>query len=423
MAKDNVSGSSRKGSNPKIEKPRPDFPLFPHHCGRWAKKIRGRFVYFRKVADDPQGEASLTEYLDAKEDLHAGRAVKRDHDALTVRELCNRFISSKRIDLDAGKLSPRTFIDYDRVCRRLVETFGATRAVTSLGPSDFEKLYSDLVKRYNVNTQSGEITMSRSVFKYAVESDLIDKAVKFGPKFKVPSKVEKRKAKARSRLENGSKMFEAAEIRKMLDAANPQLRAMILLGVNGGLGNTDCAGLPLSALDLDAGWLDYARAKTGIGRRVPLWPETVAALREVIAKRKTPADPADADVVFVTKYGQRWVRYSILETKSFGKISIKPKQDDAIAKETAKLLRELGIKRHGVGFYALRHVFETIAGESRDQVVVDAIMGHVDNTMAGEYRERISDDRLRAVVEHVRGWLYAKEAGGDQEPGDENHVG
>ena len=52
-SKSNVSGDGRKDSNPKIEKPRPDFPLFPHQCGRWAKKVRGKFVYFSKVADDP----------------------------------------------------------------------------------------------------------------------------------------------------------------------------------------------------------------------------------------------------------------------------------------------------------------------------------------------------------------------------------
>ena len=64
--------------------------------------------------------------------------------------------------------------------------------------------------------------------------------------------------------------------------------------------------------------------------------------------------------------------------------------------------------RRGHTFYALRHTFETIAGESRDQVAVDAIMGHSREDMASVYRERIGDDRLRAVAEHVRQWVLEK---------------
>ena len=54
-----------------------------------------------------------------------------------------------------------------------------------------------------------------------------------------------------------------------------------------------------------------------------------------------------------------------------------------------------------------RYTFETVAGASKDQVAVDAIMGHVDTTMAGNYRERIDDDRLKAVVDHVHAWLFS----------------
>ena len=45
------------------------------------------------------------------------------------------------------------------------------------------------------------------------------------------------------------------------------MRAMILLAVNGGLGNTD--GAMPKALDLRGKWLDYPRGKTGVSRRVP----------------------------------------------------------------------------------------------------------------------------------------------------------
>ena len=66
----------------------------------------------------------------------------------------------------------------------------------------------------------------------------------------------------------------------------------------------------------------------------------------------------------------------------------------------------LEFHRPGLGFYALRHVFETVAGDSRDQVAVDAIMGHARDDMASVYRERIDDSRLLAVTEHVRKWLF-----------------
>ncbi len=58
-------------SRPRLSKPRPDFPLFPHATGRWAKKVRGKLRYFGKVADDPHGEKALDLWLAQKDALLA----------------------------------------------------------------------------------------------------------------------------------------------------------------------------------------------------------------------------------------------------------------------------------------------------------------------------------------------------------------
>lgn len=80
--------------------------------------------------------------------------------------------------------------------------------------------------------------------------------------------------------------------------------------------------------------------------------------------------------------------------------------DDPVGKEFTKLLVSLKLKRPGLSFYALRHTFETIGGDSRDQVAVDQIMGHARDDMASVYRKRINDQRLRAVADHVHHWLF-----------------
>lgn len=188
-------------------------------------------------------------------------------------------------------------------------------------------------------------------------------------------------------------MLEADELRRLVDAADVQLRAMILLGANCGLGNHDCAMLPTRAVDLEHGWLNFPRPKTGIERRSPLWPETVEALRDVLAQRPTTTTKEATDLVFLTSRGRPWLSRGIANPVSVA---------------AGKLMKSVGVHRKGIGFYTLRHIFETVAGGCRDQVAVNLIMGHVDSSISATYRERIDDHRLRVVVDHVRDWLFAE---------------
>jgi integrase len=376
--------SSTPGSSGKPAKPYPDFPLFAHAAGVWAKKIRGRLVYFGPWSD-PEG--ALKKYQDQRDDLHSGRTPRPDPEALTVKDVVNAFLTHKQAKVETGELSQRTWDGYKEITDLMVKHLVKGRPVASLTPADFEKLRNTVAKRWGLHGLSRLVQGVRSVFKYADEAGLIDRPMRFGPGFTRPSKKTFRVSRARQ----GPKLFSADEIRRMIDAAGVPLKAMILLGIGCGFGNSDVGNLPLSAVDLEAGVIDYPRPKTGVARRCILWAETVAALREAIHARPEPTKPEHATLVFLTGRRQPWAR-----------------DDDPgiISKEMAKLLRSLGINGHR-NFYTLRHTFRTVADETKDQVAVDFVMGHEIPNMSAVYRETVSDDRLRAVSDHVRKWLFA----------------
>jgi integrase len=391
---DSKRPSSVRKPSPRIRSERkaamglpPEFPLFPHKSGRWAKQVRGKRHYFGKVSDDPKGEAALRLWLDQKDDLFAGRTPRDKSDGLTVAELCDRFLQAKDQQLDAGEITAVTRLDYKKTTDRLVAQFGKNRLVTDLASDDFEALRANIAKTRGPVSLGNEIQRIRVVFKYGFDAGLSQQPMRYGPLFKRPS----RKVLRLQRAKKGQRMIESTDVRRMLDTAAPQLKAMILLAVNCGFGNSDCGTLPLTALDLAGGWINYHRPKTGIDRRCPLWPETVQALQAVLESRSEPKGTAAKDCVFVTKYGSSWAGTPI---------------HNPVSKEFRKLLDELKLHRKGVGFYTLRHVFRTIADEARDQPAANGIMGHADESMAAVYRERISDERLRAVADHVRTWLF-----------------
>jgi integrase len=370
----------------KPEKPHPDFPLFAHRVGLWAKKIKGKHYYFGHW-NDPQG--ALDNYLKCKDAILAGVDGHPTPASLTLYDGSNHFLHAKKALVNAGELSPRSWKDYQEACKLLVKHMGKNTLVRELRPTDFGRLREKVSERWRPYRMVNVITRIRSVFKYLYDSDLIDRPVKFGPEFRVPSAKTLRLHKAAQ----GPKLFTAEELRHLITEADVQLRGMIFLAINAGYGVGDCGRLPLTALDLAGGWVNFARPKTGIARRCPLWPETVEALRAALAERKAPRDPALAALVFLTYQGRPWHQEDMSSPLVF---------------KFKLLMKKAGIaERKGIGFYTIRHTHRTVSDETRDAPACDHIMGHLDMAaMSNHYRERISDERLQSVAEHVRRWLY-----------------
>ena len=146
---------------------------------------------------------------------------------------------------------------------------------------------------------------------------------------------------------------------------------------------------------MKGGWLDYARQKTGISRRIPLWPETVEAIKSALEKRRSPIDDDEKRLVFIGPRGKSYV----------GK-----HRGSRVTAEADRGMKKSGIE--GRTFYDLRRTFQTVAEGSHDFSAVQHVMGHAaaGSDMSAIYRQSIDDSRLRAVVNVVHDWLFGEVA-------------
>jgi len=405
------ASNSKKHHRSKPKKPHSGFPLTPHANGQWCKKIRGKLHYFG-TWEDPEG--ALQEYLHAAKDLHAGRKprVTLLEGQLTVKDLCNHYLTFQSQRLGAGEIAIQWFAAMKANLTAFAHRVGKQRPIDDLRPDDFQD-FREYVRKNGTSPKhpgglgpdglTRTVTIIRGMFKYAYEMELIDRPMKYGRSFDRPSATQRRKARRAAEMNHGKRLFSPEQIQDLLALAGCPLKAMIYLGLNAGFGNTDCARLLLSVLDMERGVIEFDRPKTGVERVAPLWPETIKALRQALEARPTPREEA-RNLVFVTIFGRSWSR-EIMQRDSDGLIKT-VSRSDSIGQEFDKVLRKLGIKRPGLSFYALRHTFRTFADEAGDQHAVHRIMGHQIPGMSGIYVEDISLDRLRAVTDHVRKKIF-----------------
>jgi len=234
-----------KNTKQKPDKPSPDFPLWAHPNGQWCKKIDNKPHYFGKWDDPDAAEASYDEHINGK----------RRHDpddGIELVDLCNAFMDTKTTLLELGELTPSHVNDLQKDCQFMLNILGKRRVVSTMGSADFTKLRTALPKTQGPNTVAGFIRRIKSVFAWAASEDeqLIDRTPRYGSVFKPPSAKIKRKL----RSEKGDVSFTAEELHAIFEntkTKNRVMNAMVHLGINAGLGNTDIANLPFSAIDFE----------------------------------------------------------------------------------------------------------------------------------------------------------------------------
>ncbi len=161
-----------------------------------------------------------------------------------------------------------------------------------------------------------------------------------------------------------------------------RLRACLLLALNGGYGPSELSQLLIASVDLDGGWIDQARGKTGVQHTVALWPETVEALRMVM--------PKHGQYVFETRHGQRLVYTTTTARHS------------PIGLQVGRLARAAGVS---ASLYGLRHTHRSVSGGAGDESAADMLMGHSLPGMRAVY-QTVSRDRIRSVSNFVHDWFF-----------------
>ena len=201
--------------------------LYLHGTGQWAKTIAGKKVYFGTDL-----KAALDKYEAYKK--NGGKEPpkpKLKTDELTVGDIVGSF----RLEKENAGIATSTLREYKNVCIVISKTLGRDTLVTDIQSEDLIRLKSKLTKDLSPHSAKRKLTCCRSVFLNANEE--LGCHVRYRKPLSSPSAKLIRK----HRHEIGERLFTPKEIRALIEAAGPQLKAMIWLGITCGFGNRDCA--------------------------------------------------------------------------------------------------------------------------------------------------------------------------------------
>lgn len=352
----------------------------------WYKRVVGRVRWVCSAAVATTGAEADAIYEDKFKmlaALPAGRkaTIGTPGMPVTLATVMNQFLFAKLQSRDAGKIKPRTYADYTESLKLLGESLGITTLVADLKPGHFTHFAARLAREYGIDRRMLHTVNIRSMFKWAEEMEVIDRRPRYGPEFKMPSRLERRRARAAMRKRRHGLIYSSTEVALLLNRASPKMRALILLMLNGGFRPVELADITWD--EINDGWFHGDTGKWAIERDVPLWPETQLALACMYV-RKHP--PGNSRHVFVAKNGKPYVnRVSQLSTDFW------------------RMFPMDGVRNRGM--YSFRRTFRTLADSTNDQRAIARVMGREVGDIDTLYVQHVNPSRMIDVCSAVRAAL------------------
>jgi len=358
------------------------FPLTLHPTGQYCKKIKGKIRYF-----GTNKKQALERYLAQATYLHGcqNSIQKASNGKMTLKELCDLYLRYQHSKVLANALTAKHHNDQISSLSKLMSFLGQSRKIESISTLDLQNYKRRLQRSYSSAHRSNlHISIMKAMFHWARRNDILES-------------IPNIDAITRGKIVHKEKYtFNPEQINKLLSAADVKMKAMIWLGLNCGFGCTDCGQLKWKDLDFENSRVQLARNKTGVRRNLPLWPETIQALKQV---------PRSGQLVFYTSQGHPWVR-TLIKTKGDGER--KYTSVNRVTPRFSELLKKAEIHvPKGTGFYALRRTAATMAARSGDPFAVQRLLGHVDLTMATRYVQDVSEQTDR-VIENSRKYVIQR---------------
>jgi integrase len=403
-------------------------PFTPAEDG-WYRRYRGgtRYACGTRVpleqVDDKWSAKKAK--LDAALGTDAAEAARRAKVGPLYREATARFFAYLDHRVRTGQpeaMSPVTAEDYKRTLfafGRVILSDGdfagakvADRPIRSLQQPEFAAFAKTFDGRAP-STFARNVAYVRAFMRFCKDEGLVDELPQYGRYFVPPSQQRHRDVRLSQK-----KSFAPAEMLKLLRHSTTEERAWLGLALSGAMDNSDIANLTFDVIDRDDLLIDYRRRKRGkVQRLIPIHPRALRWLDKYLARRPRPADPAHAELVFLTPTGLPLKRMNPGKhglsnsidyvAMCWGRLMVRAGIRTAPPKRDRRQAREPRAKRKkgegpgdGRGFRSIRTTFPNRAGRGwRDEV--ELVMGHAGGVLLENYVEEYGVEPLRELVEHV----------------------